>query len=451
MQKQNNHLLSGSVVKSILMLAIPVTFANILQTVYQLIDTFWVGRLGVEAVAAVSLSFPILFFINSLAMGFVMAGSILVAQYNGKGDTKSTSLVAGQTLALVVLVALVISLVGYFASGAMLSFLTKDLSVLTQGTSYLRISFIAMPAIFIYIAFQSSLRGVGEVKLPMLIILSTVILNFFLDPLFMLGWKFIPAMGVTGVAIATLITEALSALIGIVILCGGRYKIKLKLQDLKLKMVWIKKIFKLGLPSSIEMSSRSFGMVLMIFVVSIFGTLTVAAYGIGTRLLGFVIMPAFGFAIATSSLVGNNLGAKQHDRAEKIVKTGIKISFWTLTVIGVIVFIFAKQISGFFVPNEPELITMSANFVKIMASIFGAIGIQMVIGGTLKSAGQTTVSMSLAIFHTILLFVLAYLLSVVFTLSEFGIWIAYPISNVVALLLAFYFYRRKDWLKKELV
>ncbi|MBU0456984.1 MAG: MATE family efflux transporter [Nanoarchaeota archaeon] len=444
-------LLNGSITKSLLAIAVPIIFANILQTVYQLIDTFWVGRLGIEAVAAVSLSFPILFFMISLAMGLVMATSILVAQYNGKGDKNKVSFTVGQSFSLIVIMATILAIIGYFSSHYLLSFLTNNLLVLEQATSYLQISFMAILAMFIYNLFQSSLRGVGEVKVPLIIILIAVILNFFLDPVLMFGWKFIPAMGVSGVALATLVTEYLSAIIGVIILVHGRYGIRLRLKDLKLRFFWIKKIFKLGLPSSLEMSSRSFGMVLMTFVVSLFGTLTIASFGIGMRIFSFIIIPAVGFSIATSAIVGNNLGARQHERAEKIVKTGMKIGFFTLAGLGILLFIFAQQISAFFVPQETLLILESARFIQIMALTFGFIGMQMVIIGTLKAAGKTATAMFLALFNTIFLVVISYVLSSVFEMQQLGIWIAYPVSNVLSAGIAYYFYLRKDWLKKELV
>ncbi len=446
-----NHLLEGSVLKSILKISVPVIFANILQTIYQLIDTFWVGRLGADAVAAVSLSFPLLFFLISFAMGLAISGSILIAQYNGRGDRENVNLIAGQTFSLVVLIAIVLSIIGYFSSEFLLSFLTDDPLVLSQAVAYLKISFIGIPAMFIYNIFQSALRGVGEVKMPMIIILVTVILNVFLDPLFMFGWKFIPPLGVAGVAWATLVTLCISAVAGIYILIKGTYGVKLIASDLKLKKNVIKRLLKLGAPSSIEFSSRSFGMLLMTFLVSTFGTLVIASFGIGTRILSFIIIPGIGLSIATAALVGNNLGARQHSRAEEISITGMKIGFFSLASIGILLFVFAKQVSAFFVPSEPELIAMSSLFIRIMALTFGFIGIHMVVFGTLKAAGKTTLSMFLAIFQIILLFGIGFVLSVLFGLKELGIWIAYPASNTLMLGVALYFYFRKDWLKKELV
>ncbi len=448
---RKNHLLEGSVLRSIFVISVPIILANTLQTVYQLIDTFWVGRLGESAVAAVSLGFPILFFLISFAIGFDMAGSIFVAQYNGSGDRKNLLAVVGQTFSVVLLLSLFVSAIGYQVAPFLLSYLTNDPEVLVQAIPYLQISFLGIPGMFLYTFFQSTLRSVGDVKLPMFLVLGTVIINFFIDPLFMFGWGPIPALGVAGVAWATVVTEYLSAFIGIGILLVGRKGVQLKPSLLMIRLEWVKKIFHLGIPSSLEHSSRSFGMFLMTFLVSTFGTTIVAAYGIGTRILGFVIVPAIGFSIAAATLVGNNLGAGNTARAEKIAQTGIWLGFSLLSFIGLSIFVFAQQISTFFIPSELIVIEYSTLFIRIMALFFGCIGVQTVIMGTIKAAGKTTSAMFLAMFHTFSLFVLAYLLSATFHLNELGIWIAYPVANVLALLSSLYFYHKKDWLKIKLV
>jgi len=451
MEVRQKKLLEGPIVKSILAIAIPIILVNSLQTVYQLIDTFWVGRIGTNAVAAVSLSLPVIFFLQSLAMGLTLAGSILVAQFNGRGDRHGVALATGQTLSFVVLISLTVAVLGYFFAGWLLQFLTNDPTVLSPATDYLSISFLAMPAMFIFMIFQSTLRGIGEVRLPFFVVLTTVILNFFLDPLFLFGWNFIPALGVAGVAWATFATEILSAVIGLAILFSRKYNFELRLTDFRIQKKWVAKIFRLGIPSSLEMSLRSLGMVLMMLIVSAFGTLAVAAFGIGTRILMFVIIPAIGFAMASTTLVGNNLGAQQHSRTEKIVKSGIKIASGSLTILGIIVFVFAKKIVAFLVPGETELIASAALFIRMIAPTFGLIGIQMVVLGTMKAAGQTTTSMLLAMSQVFATFVFAYFLSTNCDLAEFGIWIAYPLANIVAFVLALIFYFQKKWLKKKLV
>lgn len=448
--KKKNHLLEGSVLKSIFLISTPIILSNILQTIYQFIDTFWVGRLGEDAVAAVSLGFPIMFFLHSIVIGFTTGGSILISQYNGRKDYEKTALLAGQTLTFVGISSIILSVFGYFTANFFLSYLTEDPYVLSEATKYLQISFLGMTALFTYTVFQSSLQSIGEMKVPMAIVLFTVILNFFLDPILMFGWWKIPAMGVEGVAIATFITESLSGILGLMVLFFCKYNVKLSLKSMIPNPEWIKKIFKLGLPTSLEMSSRSFGMFLMMFIVSTFGTTATAAYGIGTKILGFIIIPAIGFSIATSTLIGNNIGARQHKRAEEISITAIKVGFFTLFTIGILIFISAEKISTFFVPNEPELIKIASLFIKIISTGFGLIGIQMVIGGTLKGASKTKTSMFLTMGQTFTLFVSAYILAVIFKLNEFGIWLAYPIANILITCLEFYLYKQKSWLKKEI-
>lgn len=451
MKNKRKELLSGSILKSILVISIPIIIANALQTIYQLIDTFWVGRLGTNAMAAVSLSFPILFFLASLATGLTVAGTILIAQYNGKGNPRKVSLAVGQSFSLVVMIAIVLGGAGFFLSEFLLSLMTKDAEVLGQAVTYLRISFLAIPAMFIYYIFQSALQGVGEVKVPMLIILATVVINFFIDPLFMFGWGPIPAMGVAGVALATFITESLAAIAGIIILIKGSHGVQLKANCLRIRKLWVTRILKLGLPSSLEMSSRSLGMVLMTFIVAGFGTLAVASFGVGLRVLSFVIIPSIGFSIAASTLIGNNLGADKKRRAKKIASTGIRIGFFVLTFLGILLFIFADKVTYFLAPADLNLVATSAQFIRVMALTFGFIGIQMVIIGILKAAGKTTSAMILAMFHVFALVFTSFMLSKVGDFGQVGIWLAYPIANLLALGLSVVFYKRKSWLKKKLV
>ena len=444
-------ILNTPISKAILQISIPVIIANTLQTVYQLIDTFWVGRLGSIAVAAVSLSFPIIFFLNSLAMGLVMAGSILVAQFNGLGDQEKVNLISGQTIAFVILVASLIAAVGYFAANFLLSFFNASQEILSPASDYLRFSFVSILPMFIFMTFQFMLRSVGEVRLPMFIVLGTVILNFLLDPLLMFGWKFIPALQVKGVALATVITESISALIGLLVLFSGKYRILISIKNMHLKFKWAKKLITLGFPSSLEMSARSFGMIFMTIIVANFGTIAIAAYGVGIKILMFILIPAMGFAMATSSLIGNSLGACKINRAEKIAQTGLKISFTILSIIGLLIFLFATNLASFLVPHEMELITTIVKFIRIMALSFGFIGVQMIVISAIRASGQTITSMSLAVTHAGSIFVFAYLLAIFFKLNELGIWLAYPLANFVAMLLAFYFYKQKKWLQTKLL
>ncbi|MCB9803164.1 MATE family efflux transporter [Candidatus Nomurabacteria bacterium] len=448
---KTNNLLSGNIFKSLLALAVPIIFANILQTAYQITDTFWVGRLGAEAVAAVSLSFPLLFLVISFGGGLAMAGTILAAQYKGQNNQKMIDFISGQTMSIVVMVSIVLSLLGYFISPLLVRIMGAAPEVMPQAISYLQISFLGMVFVFGTAVFQSLLRGVGDVKTPMYIILSTVILNLFLDPLFILGFGPIPGFGVTGAAIATIGTQAIATIIGLFILFAGKHDIHLRLKNLKPSKNTILKIFKIGLPASIEQSMRAFGMAVMTFLVASFGTTVLAAYGIGGRIFSFIIIPALGLSMATSTLVSQNIGANQMSRAEKITKQSAWFGFWSLSLVGLIMFFLAKPLSGIFVPGELEVIHLSALFIKIIAFTFGLMAVQQILTGTLRGAGDTMSAMILSIVSFwVLQFPLALILSKFTDLAEFGLWLAFPIANILSTIITIWWYRRGKWKNKKI-
>ncbi len=446
-----NNLTEGPILKSLIALSIPIIFANILQTAYQLTDTFWVGRLGTDAVAAVSISFPIIFLIISLGGGLAMAGTILVAQYKGKKDKKAVDHITSQTMLMVVIISIILATIGYFLSPFFIGLMGAEAAIFSSAVLYMKISFIGMIFMFTYMVFQSLMRGVGDVKTPMCIVLGTVLLNLILDPLFIFGYGFIPAFGVAGAAVATIGTQSLAAIIGIGLLLKGKSEIQLHLSDLKPDWVLIKKMFKIGFPASIEQSTRALGMTVMTFLVASFGTLTIAAYGIGSRILSFVIIPATGFSMATSTLVGQNIGAGKTKRAEKITKLSALVGFIILTIVGVIMFLFAKQISAIFIPGEIETIQASALFIKIMALTFGFIGIQMSLNGLFRGSGNTMIAMILSIVSLwVLRFPLAYLLSKHTVLAEIGLWVAFPTANVLAAIITVIWFLKGTWKQKQL-
>jgi len=446
-----NTLTEGSIIRSLLTLSIPIIFASLLQTAYQLTDTFWVGRLGTAAVAAVSISFPIIFLIISLGSGLAIAGTILVAQYKGKEDKKAVDHITSQTIVMVVNISIVLATIGYFLSPYIIRLMGTDANVYTSAVSYIQISFIGMIFMFTFMVFQSLMRGVGDVKTPVYIVFGTVLLNLILDPVFIFGYGIIPGYGVAGAAMATIGTQGIAAIIGIILLIRGKHEIQLHLTDLKPDFPLIKKMFMIGFPASIEQSARALGMTVMTFLVASFGTLTLAAYGIGIRILSFIIIPTFGLSMATSTLVGQNIGAGKTDRAEKIVKLSSLIGFIGLTIIGAITFLFAKQIVTFFIPGETATIQASSYFIKIMAFTFGFIGIQMSINGAFRGSGSTMISMLLSIISLwVLRFPLAFFLSNYTYLEEIGIWIAFPAANIIAAIITVVWFRKGTWKQKKI-
>ncbi|HER40127.1 MAG TPA: MATE family efflux transporter, partial [Salinimicrobium catena] len=219
--KQKNKYTEGRIFNSLFSLAVPVILANILQTAYQLIDTFWLGRLGAYAVAAVSISFPLLFLVLSLGSGLTLAGTVLVSQYKGAGDQKMVDFNSSQTISLIFFISLLLSAVSYFSAEPLMKLIGAGPEILAPSVSYFKVSSLGFVFLFMFFSFQSLMRGIGNVMLPVYIILFTVFLNLVLDPLFIYGYGPIPGYGVAGAAVASIITQALSAAIGIFLLYKG--------------------------------------------------------------------------------------------------------------------------------------------------------------------------------------------------------------------------------------
>ncbi len=446
--KLKHNLTEWPILKSLITLALPIMFANILQTAYQLIDTFWIWRLWTDAVAAVSISFPMIFLIVSLWTGLAMAWTILIWQYKGKKDQQSVNHIATQTMVVVVIISIILALIGYLLSPLLIKLMWAESSVYKDAVSYMKISFIWMIFMFTYMVFQSLMRWVWEVKIPVFIVLGTVLLNLVFDPLFIFWYWFIPAYWVAWAAVATIATQAIAAIIGIAILVKWQYWIKTDLSDLKLDIPLIKKMLKIWVPASLENSTRALWMTAMVFLVTTFWTQTVAVYGIWWRILSFIIIPGLWLSMATSTMVAQNVWAKKLDRVKETVKLSAMIGAIFLTLVWVLVFIFAEQIAAVFIPWETETIKSSAHFIRVMSPTFGFIWIQMALMWALRWTWNTFISMILSIIYLWgLRFPLAYILSMFTSLKETGIWIAFPISNVLAVIIVSIWFI--NWKRKE--
>lgn len=449
--KENQVLLQGNILKSLSSLAWPIIMANILQTMYQLIDTFWLGRLGANAVAAVSISFPILFLVLSLGAGLTLAGTVIVSQYKGSGDQKMIDFSSSQTVTIIFLVSIVLAVAGNFLAYPLMTIVGAEPDIMRDSVIYFKVSSWGFVFLFMFFVFQSLMRGIGNVLLPMYIVLGTVFLNLVLDPLFIFGFGNIPGQGVAGAAIASVITQGISAVIGILILFRGKRGIRIHLKNMLPRVDFVKNMFALGIPASLDQSSRAAAMTVMVMLVTSFGSGVVAAYGIGARILSLVIVPALGFAIATTTLVGQNIGAGHIKRSEKIGMLSSKIAFFGLTTIGIILFVFAENLTAFFVPNDPIVIRDGAQFIRIMSPSFGLLGVQQVLNGVFNGARFTQASMLISIFSLwVIRFPLAFVLSTNTDLGFEGIWWAFPISNFVGATVAFIYFKTGHWKKRTI-
>jgi putative MATE family efflux protein len=443
--------LEGPIGTALIRLAIPITLGNLLQTGYQLTDAFWVGRLGAAAVAAVSISFPVTFLVIALGAGLGIAGATLSAQYMGAGRQDMVNHVAAQTMMMVTITSAVLGAAGYVMAPHLLDLMGVAPDVYAGALGFMRVSFVGIIFVFAYGMFQALMRGVGETRTPLMIVSGTVLLNFLLDPLFIFGWGPLPPQGVMGAALATLATQGLAALLGITIFLRGRHGIQLSWRGFRPDPVYIKRAFFLGLPGSIELATRGLGPMLLSFLVASFGTVTLAGYGVGSNILQFVTIPAWGMSQAVSTLVSQNMGARNLTRASRVTYLGAGAGFVVLSLVGLLAYVLAPALVAFFVPRAPDVIAEGARFIRIMCLAWGGIGVQLCVLSAFRASGNMLAAMVIALVSQFMLqFPLAYILSKHTSLQADGIWWSFPITTIVVALVSLCWFAQGGWKKTVL-
>jgi putative MATE family efflux protein len=445
--KDELDLLDGPVGKNLFYLSLPVIVINLLQTMYNLADTFWLGQYSGDALAAISFAFPLVFFLISLGMGVAVAGSVLVAQFEGSGRSERVNYAASQTIAFSVLTSVIFGVFGYFFMGDIVGLLGATGGVATSATEYLRVISIGLFSMFGFLVFQSLMRGYGDTVTPMLLMLGTVILNIIIDPLFIFGWWIIPELGVKGAAYATVLARSLSLAVGIWMLFTGRRGLTISLSRMKPDFGFFKKMMGIGVPASVEGTGRSVSVNAVTAVVgTTFADPVVAGFGIGIRVFSMIFLPAAAVGRGVESMTGQNIGAENFDRAGETARDGAKYSFLILSALGVITFIFADQIAGVFT-TEARIAEIAAEFLRYVAFSFGFIGILRCYNGSFRGAGKTITAAVLSIATLgVIRLPLAYFGAN--SLGTRGVWIAFFVSNVLGATIAFLWYQRGTWRQK---
>jgi len=459
---RRDEILNGPIVKTLLVLAIPVMVSSALHTAFNIVDTYWLGRLGAAEVGAPTAAWPILFTFLAIGMGLSTAGVSLVSQHTGAGGGDKAQEAAGQVFGFLMIIGIITALIGFFAAPIILRLLGTPPTTLEHAVPYLQIVSLSMPFVFAYIAFRFLLRGIGDMVTPMFIRAALVIVNLILDPFLIFGWSFFPALGVTGAAIATALARTTAALIGIYLLFGGKVGIKISIKSMKLKLRWIKKIVKIGAPATVARAESAVGFVFLFALVATFGEASVAAYGIGRRVIHVMTIGIWGFAGATMTMVGQNIGADQSERGETIVKRAILVSFLLLVTAGIFMVGLREQIIRFFI-NDPEVISEGARYLAIFSMSIPFFGIYRIFDSTFKGTGHTIPVLFLTLFRIwgLRLFLSALLalsainlgivvLNIGFDIGVVGIWYGMAASNIIGAGLSSIYFLSGRWKEKTI-
>ena len=446
--RPSNDIIAGPIVRSLFRLAWPIMLSNLLHTMYNLVDTFWLGRLGKEALAAPTLSWPVIFLVISIGAGLGIAGTALVAQYTGAREEEAAQDVAGNTLSFLLTIGLLLSLGGFLATEPILKLMGVEPEVLRLATSYMRIIFASLPAMFAFFGFSALLQGWGDTLTPMKLSLISIGLNTLLDPLLIFGWGPFPRWEVSGAAAATALSRGALAFFGIYLLFSGRVGISLKPGHLRPDRKRISQLVRIGLPASVGQAGTALGFSVLMGIVARFGTATIGAFGVGNRIISLVMMPAMGLGRATTTMVGQNLGSDQKRRAERVSWVSMGINAMLLTAMGLFSFAFRHDLVKIFIDDQ-AVIARGAELFRLVSFSLPFVGILQVMIGTYQGAGRTMYSMLFSLFRLwVLRLPLAYLLGGHLGLGSDGIWWAMSLSNLGGAGLAVGFFLSGNWKEK---
>ena len=447
----------GALLKPLVVLSVPIVLTNLLQVGYNLADTFWVGRLGQPAVSALSFSWAIVFLVISLSLGFSIAGTVLVAQNKGAGNTGRVGHVAGQTISLVVAVSMLFSVFGYLLAPTLLQLVGAVPGTTEYGMAvdYTRTMFLGIPFVFSFFVFQSLLQGWGDTRTPLYLMALGVGLNVIADPFFILGfqdnvlfaWVGLESVeatlfgltgftgfGVQGAAIATILTRGIGAVIGVWLLLSGRVGIKLSRPDFLPERETFTKLVRIGAPASLEVSTKALSVTILTALVAITSVEAVAAYGIGTRVTSMVVLPALGLARGVETVVGQNLGANQRDRAVAGVRAAVGLVVAAFALLSVLVYVFAGPVIDLFVTGtgSATVIAVGEVYLRTVGVTYLFLGVFYVIQGGFRGSGRTRLALLFAFFgYIVLRSLIAYLFAVPLGWGATGIWYGEAASNVL--------------------
>ena len=422
-------LTTGSIPHHLLRMTGPIILSHILQDAFNVVDMICVGRLGAVSLAAVTISGNLLRLIGVLSLGISTGTVILISQLIGAKKQEQAEDLATQALILAVAFSGLISVVGYFSAEFGLRILGAEPGVIQQGKTYMQITLVGSITMFTSMTLGAIYRSTGDTMTPMVVLILSTILNIILDLVLIFGLLGFPRLEVAGSAYATVIGRGVGALALLLLCISGRKGLYIRYRRPNFDKMW--QIMRLGIFSAMQGFWRHLSRIGFIWFVAKHGTLAVAAYGVCMRLRVFVMNPGFALAGAVAPMVGQNIGAKQIDRARASAKFGTIVAVAMMTVVGLVVFII-PDLSIYLFINDSKVIGIGRVFLRYLAPTFGFIAFSLVLGRALNGTGDTFWPMTLTFFSQGGLLIAFLLIQMIWQQVDLlVIWIGISVSNIV--------------------
>ena len=436
---------SGSINRAILLLAIPMILEMVLESLFAVVDVFWVGRLGADAVATVGLTESLLSLVFAIGLGLSLSTTAMVARRIGEKDPAAAAVAGVQAIILGLTISVLVGVPCLFYAPDLLRWMGASPQIISVGSGYARIALAGGGVIMMLFLNNAIFRGAGDAAIAMRLLWVSNIINLVLDPCLIFGWGPFPKLGVTGAAVATLTGRSIGVLYQFYRLLRGTERIRILASQIRVSYPVLLRLLRVSLTGVLQFAIAHTSWIGLVRIVSIFGSAALAGYTIAIRILIFVILPSWGLSNAAATLVGQNLGAKQPERAQiSVWRTGF-YNMLFLGFIGVIFLLFATPIIRLFT-NDPVVVPLAATCLRILS--YGNIGYAygMVMLQAFNGAGDTLTPTIVHFFgFWVLEIPLAYLLAIPAHREANGVYISIVVAEAAIATAGILLFRRGRW------
>lgn len=431
--------------KAIFYLAIPMVLEMVMESVFVLVDVFFVAKLGSDAVAAVGLTETVITIVYAIAVGLTMAITAMVARRIGEKNPEGAAHTAVQSIYVGIAISLPIAILGILFSKEILMLMGGSVSLVETGSGFTAILIGGNVTIMLLFVINAVFRGAGDVILAMRVLWLANIFNIILDPCFIFGLGPFPELGVTGAAVATTIGRGLGVVYQFVILAKGSGRIKIQRKHINIDFKLIANLLRVSTGGVLQYLIATASWIGLVRILAIFGSTVIAGYTIAIRIISFTFLPSWGIANAASTLVGQNLGANNPERAEKAVWQIAFINMIFLAVISFFLFVFPKFWVKFFT-DETGIIQYAADCLFYVAICYPFLAFGLVVVQSFNGAGDTYTPTWINLFvYWLFQIPLAYFLAIPLDMQSNGVFIGIAISESMVAIVAVLFFRRGKW------
>jgi putative MATE family efflux protein len=436
--------------RAVLLLAVPMVLEMIMESLFAVVDVFWVSRLGSDAIAVVGLTESVMALVYAVAIGISIAATAIIARRIGEGEPERASQAAGQVLLLGVIISVAIGLLLSYFAADILRLMGASERIVSLGTDFARVMFGCNVTVFTIFLINAVLRGAGDAVLAMRTMWLSNALNIVLGPLFIFGWGPCPELGVTGAALATNIGRGVGVLYQLWHLAGLRSRVKVRLRNFTPVWVDLLAILRTAGTGIVQLLIGMTSWVGLFKIVAAFGSAPLAGYTIAMRVVMFALMPAWGLANAGATLVGQNLGAGKPERAEQAIWIATRFNMIFLGMVGLMFVLGSESLIRLFT-DDPLVLEHGIRALWIVSLAFPLYAAGMCLQAAFNGAGDTWTSARLNFFGFWLGQIpLAWLLANFFRLGPVGVFVAVPVGFSVLALLSFVVFRRGRWKQRRI-